>query len=67
MDWKDFKGAKYAKGDNCDCTWAEARVKCQEAGADLVTIHTWEVEKFLDDEFNDNDAWIKASPHFTVQ
>ena len=58
MDWKDFKGAKYAKGDNCDCTWAEARVKCQEAGADLVTIHTWEVEKYLGDEFNDNDAWI---------
>ena len=58
MDWKDFRGAKYAKGDNCDCTWAEARVKCQEAGADLVTIHTWEVEKFLNDEFNDFDAWI---------
>ena len=59
MDWKDFKGAQYAKGEDCDCNWAEARVKCQDAGGDLATIHTWEVHKFIYDEWGDSfDAWI---------
>ena len=58
MDWKAFKGALYAKGEE-DLTWQEARVKCQEAGGDLATIHTWEVHKFILDEWGHSfNAWI---------
>ena len=58
MEWKIFKGAQYAKGED-ELTWEEARSKCQEAGGDLVTIHTWEVHNFIHDEWGDSfDAWI---------
>ena len=58
MDWKTFKGAQYAKGDD-ELTWEQARAKCQDAGGDLATLHTWEVHKFILDEWGDGfNAWI---------
>ena len=63
MDWKTFKGAQYALGkDNIVESWQIARDMCQAAGGDLATIQSWEVQKFINDQFGTSkNIWIGAS------
>ena len=63
MDWKPFKDAQYALGqDSAADSWQIARDMCQAAGGDLATIQSWEVQKFVNDEFGTQyNIWIGAS------
>ena len=43
--WKD---ASYALGYDSNLnSWHEARQWCQKAGAELASVHTWEINKFI--------------------
>ena len=63
MDWKTFKDAQYALGyDSSADSWQIARDMCKSAGGDLATIQSWEVQKFINDQFGTNyNIWIGAS------
>ena len=61
MDWKTFKGAQYAIGqESPKITWHEARSICQSAGADLASLHTHEIVVFIYTQFyyEYSDAWV---------
>ena len=66
MNWKTFKGAQYAIGEESNAnkvTWTEAQAKCQSAGANLASIHTQEIKKWISTEFYTTygDAWVGGS------
>ena len=42
------KDASYALGSDSNLnSWHEARQWCQMAGAELASVHTWEINKFI--------------------
>ena len=62
--WKEFAGAHYYLGNSADTdSWDIARQKCQSlnANADLASVTSWSVQKFLIDTFPDmlgEEVWI---------
>ena len=61
MDWKIFKGAQYAIGqESSGINWNDARKKCQSAGADLASLHTNEIITFIYTDFSSQygDTWV---------
>ena len=55
-------GAEYAEvTESSDITWSEARAKCQSAGGDLASVHSWPVQWKLNSFSLWKDFWIGAT------
>ncbi|CAC5400511.1 MRC [Mytilus coruscus] len=55
--WKEFNGYCYKHENGIKRTWMKSRNFCRERGADLVSIHSIEENKFVRDSSH-GDIWI---------